>query len=67
MKYIIILAPFFLIGCASTNEDYEYQVHLRDGVGYMHLYTGENKQDAMEYIKFYQKSHGDMKLVKFRK
>ena len=67
MKYIIILAPFFLIGCASTNEDYEYQVHLEEGDGTMHLYTGQDRADAIEYIKFYEKSHGDLRLVKFKK
>ena len=61
-KYIAILP--FLIGCATP--DYEYQVHMKNGTGYMHLYTAEDKTDALEYIKFYQKSHGDMKLVKFK-
>ena len=64
MKKYIIMLPF-LVGCATSNH--EYQVHLKDGTGYMHLYTGADKADAVEYIKFYQKSHGDMKLIKANK
>ena len=47
--------------------NHEYQVHLKEGDGTMHLYTGADKADALEYIKFYEKSHGDMKLIKFKK
>ena len=65
MKLIILIALCIGVGCAST--EYEYQVHLGDGTGTMHLYTGHDKEDALEYIKEYEKSHGDMKLVKFRK
>ena len=64
MKKYIIMLPF-LVGCATSNH--EYQVHLKDETGYMHLYTGADKADAVEYIKFYQKSHGDMKLIKVNK
>ena len=67
-KYIIL--PIVFVGCAVSpnpvDENIEYQVHLRNGSGHHHLYTGENEQDALQYIKFYQRSHGDMKLVKFR-
>tara|TARA_R100000329_G_scaffold151154_1_gene146149 strand:- start:1011 stop:1208 length:198 start_codon:yes stop_codon:yes gene_type:complete len=65
MKLIILIALCIGVGCAST--EYEYQVHLGDGTGTMHLYTGHDKADALEYIKEYEKSHGDMKLVKFKK
>ena len=61
-KYLALL---ILAGCATS--DHEYQVHLKDGDGTMHLYTGADKADALEYIKFYEKSHGDMKLIKFKK
>ena len=61
-KYLALL---ILAGCATSNH--EYQVHLKEGDGTMHLYTGEDKADALEYIKFYEKSHGDMKLIKFKK
>ena len=64
VKLLFIVTVLFA-GCATT--DYEYQVHLKDGDGAMHLYTGEDRADAMEYIKFYEKSHGDMKLIKFKK
>tara|TARA_Y100000004_G_scaffold99209_1_gene111134 strand:- start:84 stop:281 length:198 start_codon:yes stop_codon:yes gene_type:complete len=65
MKLIILIALSIGVGCAST--EYEYQVHLEDGTGTMHLYTGHDRNDALEYIKEYEKSHGDMKLVKFKK
>ena len=69
MKKYITLSIVFA-GCAASptpvDENIEYQVHLRSGSGYNHLYTGENKQDALEYIKFYQRSHGDMKLIRFK-
>ena len=61
-KYLALL---ILAGCATS--DHEYQVHLKEGDVTMHLYTGEDKADALEYIKFYEKSHGDMKLIKFKK
>ena len=61
-KYLALL---ILAGCATS--DHEYQVHLKEGDGTMHLYTGADKADALEYIKFYEKSHGDMKLIKFIK
>jgi ABC-type glycerol-3-phosphate transport system substrate-binding protein len=64
MKLLFIVAVL-LAGCSTTN--YEYQVHLEEGDGTMHLYTGEDRADAMKYIKFYEKSHGDLKLVKFKK
>tara|TARA_Y100000401_G_C8253693_1_gene189576 strand:+ start:389 stop:583 length:195 start_codon:yes stop_codon:yes gene_type:complete len=62
-KYIAL--SLLLVGCATSNH--EYQVHLKEGDGTMHLYTGADKADALEYIKFYEKSHGDMKLIKFKK
>ena len=37
------------------------------GVGYSHLYTAEDEQDAVGYIKFYQKSHGDLQMVRVKK
>ena len=61
-KYLALL---ILAGCATS--DHEYQVHLKEGDGTMHLYTGADKADALEYIKFSEKSHGDMKLIKFKK
>ena len=64
MKKYIIMLPF-LVGCVTSNH--EYQVHLKEGDGTMHLYTGADKADALEYIKFYEKSHGDMKLIKVNK
>ena len=64
MKKYIIMLPF-LVGCVTSNH--EYQVHLKEGDGTMHLYTGADKAAALEYIKFYEKSHGDMKRIKFNK
>ena len=61
-KYLFLL---LLAGCATPN--YEYQVHLKEGDGTMHLYTGKDRAAAIEYIKFYEESHGDLKLVKFKK
>ena len=61
-KYLALL---ILAGCATP--DYEYQVHLKSGNGAMHLYTGQDKADAIEYIRFYEKSHGDMKLIELKK
>ena len=46
-KYLALL---ILAGCATS--DHEYQVHLKEGDGTMHLYTGADKADALEYIKF---------------
>jgi len=51
-----------MVGCKTMN--YEYQVHLKNGDGTMHLYTGQDYQDAKQYIKEYEESHGDMVLVK---
>lgn len=67
IKYIAL--SLVLVGCATSDRetDHEYQVHLKDGTGYMHLYTGADKSDAIQYIKFYQESHGDMKLIKVNK
>ena len=62
---LFFIVAFLLVGCSTTN--YEYQVHLKEGDGTMHLYTGKDRADAMEYIRFYEKSHGDLKLVKFKK
>ena len=62
-KYIEL--SLLLVGCATSNH--EYKVNLKEGDGTMHLYTGADKADALEYIKFYEKSHGDMKLIKFKK
>ena len=64
MKLLFIVVVLFA-GCATT--DYEYHVHLKEGDGTMHLYTGEDRADAIEYIKFYEESHGDLELIKFRK
>lgn len=61
------LAYLLLILITSTscvnNHKYRYEVHLRDGSGTMHLYTGSDYKDAVSYIKQYEKSHGDMKIV----
>jgi len=61
------LAYLLLILITSTscvnNAKYAYEVHLRDGTGTMHLYTGSDYKDAVSYIKQYEKSHGDMKIV----
>ena len=66
MKNIILLITLFSIGCVN-NHKYRYEVHLRDGSGTMHLYTGSDYKDAANYIKQYEKSHGDMKMVKIKK
>jgi hypothetical protein len=44
-------------------------VHLKydDGEGTMHLYNGADYADAMSYIREYEKSHGDMVLIKVEK
>ena len=65
---IISLIVLYFVGCSTTPKDpYEYQVHIVNGVGISHLYTAEDKQDAINYINFYQQSHGDMQLVKVKK
>tara|TARA_R100000808_G_C2146817_1_gene154732 strand:+ start:2458 stop:2661 length:204 start_codon:yes stop_codon:yes gene_type:complete len=66
MKKIIIVSLLICIGCVN-NSKYRYEVHLKDGDGMMHLYTGENYKDAISYIKEYEKSHGDMTLIKMVK
>ncbi len=66
MKNIILLMILFSIGCVSDHK-YRYEVHLLEGTGTMHLYTGSDYKDAANYIKQYEKSHGDMKMVKIKK
>ena len=65
---IISLIVLYFVGCSTTPKDsYEYHVYTSNGVGYSHLYTAEDEQDAVGYIKFYQKSHGDLQMVKVKK
>lgn len=65
---IISLIVLYFVGCSTTPKNpYEYHVYTSNGVGYSHLYTAEDEQDAMEYIKFYQKSHGDLQMVRVKK
>lgn len=66
MKNIIIIGLLLTVGCVN-NQKYRYEVHLRDGAGTMHLYTGHDYKDAVNYIKEYEKSHGDMMMVRQRK
>lgn len=62
MKLIIALLAVTAIGCVNNNK-YSYQVHLKNGTGTMHLYTGHDYKDAKSYVKEYEKSHGDLKIV----
>ena len=65
---IISLIVLYFVGCSTTPKNpYEYHIYTSNGVGYSHLYTAEDEQDAMEYIKFYQKSHGDLQMVRVKK
>jgi len=65
---IISLIVLYFVGCSTTSKDpYEYRVYTSNGVGYSHLYTAEDEQDAVGYIKFYQKSHGDLQMIKVKK
>ena len=65
---IISLIVLYFVGCSTTSKDYyEYHVYTSNGVGYSHLYTAEDEQDAVSYINFYQKSHGDLQMVKVKK
>ena len=61
-KLIIALLITATIGCVNNNK-YSYQVHLVDGTGTMHLYTGHDYKDAKSYVKEYEESHGDLKIV----
>jgi len=62
------LAYLLLILITSTscvnNAKYTYEVHLKNGTGAMHLYTGHDYKDAKSYVKEYEESHGDLKIVK---
>ena len=62
MKLIIALLTIATIGCVNNNK-YSYQVHLEEGDGAIHLYTGHDYKDAKSYVKEYEKSHGDLKIV----
>jgi len=65
---IISLIVLYFVGCSTTSKDsYEYHVYTSNGVGYSHLYTAEDEQDAVSYINFYQKSHGDLQMIKVKK
>ena len=65
---IISLIVLYFVGCSTTPKNpYEYHVYTSNGVGYSHLYTAEDERDAVEYIKFYQKSHGDLQMVRVKK
>ena len=55
MKLIIILFAVAAIGCVNNNK-YSYQVHLKNG-------TGHDYKDAKSYVKEYEESHGDLKIV----
>lgn len=61
-NYLYLLLFIGALGCVSDKR-YTYQVHLVSGDGAMHLYTGHDYEDAISYMKEYEKSHGDMKLV----
>ena len=63
MKVIIATLALAAIGCVNNNK-YSYEVHLKNGTGTMHLYTGHDYKDAKSYVKEYEKSHGDLKIVK---
>jgi len=62
MKKIITASLLICAGCVNNNK-YDYQVHLESGTGTMHLYTGRDYKDAKSYVKEYEESHGDMKIV----
>ena len=64
---IISLIVLYFVGCSVTPNPYEYRVYVVNGVGYSHLYTAEDKQDAIGYINFYRRSHGDMQMVRIKK
>ena len=66
MKVIIAILALAAIGCVNNNR-YSYQVHLKNGTGTMHLYTGHDYNDAKSYVKEYEKSHGDLKIVRVNK
>jgi ABC-type glycerol-3-phosphate transport system substrate-binding protein len=62
MKKIIIVSLLACVGCVNNNK-YSYEVHLKNGTGTMHLYTGHDYKDAKSYVKEYEESHGDLKIV----
>ena len=62
MKVIIVTLALAAIGCVNNNKD-SYQAHLEEGDGAIHLYTGHDYKDAKSYVKEYEKSHGDLKIV----
>ena len=62
MKKIIIVSLLAYAGCVNNNK-YTYEVHLKNGTGTMHLYTGHDYKDAKSYVKEYEESHGDLKIV----
>ena len=66
MKVIIATLALAAIGCVNNNK-YSYEVHLKNGTGTMHLYTGHDYKDAKSYVKEYEKSHGDMMMVRQKK
>ena len=67
MKLLYTIALVLVtVGCVNNNK-YSYQVHLDSGTGGMHLYTGQDYSDAVSYMKEYEKSHGDMKIVRVNK
>ncbi len=65
MKKALLTLLIVCAGCSSTK--YNYEVHLEDGDGTIHLYNGADYADAMSYIREYEKSHGDMVLIKTEK
>lgn len=65
MKKALLTLLIVCAGCSSTK--YNYEVHLKNGDGTMHLYNGADYADAMSYIREYEKSHGDMVLIKTEK
>ena len=65
MKKTLLALLIVCVGCSSTK--YNYEVHLKEGDGTMHLYNGQDYADAISYIREYEKSHGDMVLIKTEK
>ena len=67
MKKVLLALLFVCAGCSSTKYNYEEHLKYDDGEGTMHLYNGQDYADAISYIKEYEKSHGDMVLIKTEK
>ena len=64
MKKLAYLLLILITSTSCVNNDkYTYEVHLKNGTGAMHLYTGHDYKDAKSYVKEYEESHGDLKIV----